>query len=165
MSGGAIRTGVGGMLTLLGGWMRFLLAWASDRKRLFFEPVYSLKLAEWSGRLYGLVTSDRKFCLENLQGGQVNFFFFLGAHGSTRTRSQNVESLRNLKFAAVADRYVVQMLDTALDCYRVTHLHHGGALFCLQELYLQRGKEFQNQLGFTASHCLPWPRCRKDRPN
>lgn len=30
--------------TLLGGWMRFLLACAGDRNRLFFEPVYSLKL-------------------------------------------------------------------------------------------------------------------------
>ena len=38
-------------LTLLGGWMRFLLAWVSDRKRLFFEPVYSLKLGVWSGRV------------------------------------------------------------------------------------------------------------------
>lgn len=50
--------------TLLGGWMRFLLAWAGDRKRLFLEPVYSLKLGEWSGSKNGLITSDRKFCLE-----------------------------------------------------------------------------------------------------
>lgn len=52
--------------TLLGGWMRFLLACAGDRKRLFFEPVYSLKLGLWSGRLNGFVTSDKKFCLEKL---------------------------------------------------------------------------------------------------
>lgn len=51
-------------VTLLGGWMRFLLAWAGDRKRLFLEPVYSLKLGEWSGSKNGLMTSDRKFCFE-----------------------------------------------------------------------------------------------------
>lgn len=54
-------------LTLLGGWIRFLQAWASDRNRLFFEPVYSLKLGLWSGRLYGFVTSERKFCFEKLK--------------------------------------------------------------------------------------------------
>lgn len=53
--------------TLLGGWMRFLLAWAGDKNRLFFEPVYSLKLGVWSGRLNGFVTSDKKFCFEKLQ--------------------------------------------------------------------------------------------------
>lgn len=60
--------------TLLGGWIRFLLAWAGDKNRLFFEPVYSLKLGEWSGRLNGFVTSDKKFCLEKLEldGGKVN---------------------------------------------------------------------------------------------
>lgn len=62
-SGGGLRPI---RLTLLGGWMRFLLAWAGDKKRLFFEPVNSLKLGVWSGRLKGFVTSDRKFCLENL---------------------------------------------------------------------------------------------------
>lgn len=50
--------------------MRFLLAWAGDKNRLFFEPVNSLKLGVWSGRLNGFVTSDRKFCLENLRGEQ-----------------------------------------------------------------------------------------------
>lgn len=54
-----------GVLTLLGGWMRFLLAWAGDRKRLFLEPVNSLKLGVWSGSKNGLITSDRKFCFEN----------------------------------------------------------------------------------------------------
>lgn len=57
--------------TLLGGWMRFLLAWAGDKNRLFFDPVYSLKLGEWSGRLNGFVTSDRKFCFEKLSPEKV----------------------------------------------------------------------------------------------
>lgn len=47
--------------------MRFLHACASDRKRLFFEPVYSLKLGELSGRLNGFVTSERKLCFEKLK--------------------------------------------------------------------------------------------------
>lgn len=51
-------------LTLLGGCIRFLLAWAGDRKRLFFEPVYSLKLGVWSANRKGFMTSDKKFCLE-----------------------------------------------------------------------------------------------------
>lgn len=53
--------------------MRFLLACTSDKNLLFLEPVYSLKLGLWSGRLNGLVTSDKKFCFEKLEEKTLDF--------------------------------------------------------------------------------------------
>lgn len=51
-------------------------------------------------------------------------------------------NLRNLKFAAIiSDWNVVQVLDAAFDCDGVSHLNHGGALFGLQELYLEVEKK------------------------
>lgn len=104
--------------------MRFLHACASDRKRLFFEPVYSLKLGELSGRLNGFVTSERKLCFEKLKkrtklsNGRV-------------TKSLNF--LRYLKFSIVTDGNVVQVLHTALNSDGFAHLNHSCALFGFQK--------------------------------
>lgn len=43
--------------------------------------------------------------------------------------------------AGQADAHVVQVLDAALDGDAVAHLDHGGALFGLEEFYLERGNE------------------------
>lgn len=120
------------LLTLLGGWMRFLLAWAGDKNRLFFEPVNSLKLGVWSGRLKGFVTSDRKFCLENLKKDRDRDVLNLDRPSSHYPRIH----LRNLELATCTDRNVIEVLHTPLYGHRVAHLHHGSAFFGFQEFYL-----------------------------
>lgn len=116
-------------LTLLGGWMRFLLACTSDRNRLFLEPVYSLKLGLWSGRLNGFVTSDRKFCFEKLK----KKFHLINMY-EKKTTQKNY--LRNLNFTFITDRNVIQVLYASLNSHWITHLYHCGSLFGFQEFNL-----------------------------
>lgn len=87
--------------TLLGGWIRFLLACAGDRNLLFLEPVYSLKLGVWSGSVNGFVTSDRKFCLENLQ----EFFCYRQRNVSQQKIALLI--VRNLYFSIATNGNVI----------------------------------------------------------
>jgi hypothetical protein len=122
--------------------MRFLQAWASDRNRLFLDPVYSLKLGLLSGRLNGFVTSDRKLCFEKLQetmkSSHCDDFRSMRSWFNIRNHeyftSHPTKNLRDLQFSAAANWNVVQVLHASLDGHGLAHLHHGGALLCLQEL-------------------------------